>query len=152
MNEKENLLHKLDKLEDSPRPSQKVEDQTKLELLLFLKKQIELAGSQNDLKSLTVKKLKSYLEDSKNDSIQPVILIKLLEILVKSENEKTGSILNLLKKPDTIINNISSIQNKSDDLKQIEKNLSKEEYQSAVKLLDTLETLIKSSPIKENKV
>lgn len=98
----------LDKLKNIKSNSKEVniDEEAKIELLLFLKSRIDFIQGKNDLRYKVQKvlgdKLDKILEATEEDGeniedMNPLILIRLLEVLNKSESEETASILGVLK-------------------------------------------------------
>lgn len=83
---------------------QKVQDEIKLELLVFLKGQISKVSAKNNVRTRVLEILEERLHDPDQD-IPTIILLRVLEVMDKSETDMADSILSVLTKQVTVINN-----------------------------------------------
>ena len=73
-----------------------VNDELKIETLLFLKNQIAAEDKLSDLKFKAAARLTRYIDDEDGD-LSPMVLVKIIETIGKIENDKAANILGVLK-------------------------------------------------------
>lgn len=83
---------------------QRVQDEIKLELLVFLKGQISKVSAKNNVRTRVLEILEERLDDPDQD-IPTIVLLRILEVMDKSETDMADSILGVLTKQVTVINN-----------------------------------------------
>ena len=117
-----------------------LKDNIELDLLNFIKLQIAKVNNENSLKATVLKKLADRLGDNE-EPMNDIVLLKLLEILAKQDNEIALGIMDLMK------NNKkeegSDIPIPESD-KQTESSFTKEDVAEVKDLLKTLEKVKKS--------
>jgi hypothetical protein len=111
-----------------------------LDLLNFIKLQIAKVNNENSLKATVLKKLADRLSDNE-EPMNDIVLLKLLEILAKQDNEIALGIMDLMK---------NNKKEESGDIpisesdKQTESSFTKEDVAEVKDLLKTLEKVKKS--------
>lgn len=82
-----------------------IERDTKIDLLLYLKSNLSMVSSRSQLRESVISKILAKMDDEDMTTGQ---LIKLLEVLDASENDKMGNILGVLKQQAVVQNNIQA--------------------------------------------
>ncbi len=97
--EKELLIDKALQESDSQKDRNEIDSLRSLNLLTFIEKQIKKADSKDTLRSSVLSKLLNRInsQDADNDDLNNVELIKLLEILEKTDNDLTSIIFENMK-------------------------------------------------------
>ena len=117
-----------------------LKDNIELDLLNFIKLQIAKVNNENSLKATVLKKLADRLSDNE-EPMNDIVLLKLLEILAKQDNEIALGIMDLMK---------NNKKEESGDIpisesdKQTESSFTKEDVAEVKDLLKTLEKVKKS--------
>ena len=86
MKDKENIIDSLLDESDSQKDRNNLETTKSLNLINFLNSQIEKSNAKNSLRDDVIGKLKKKVSD-KDDEIPTIVLIRLLEILEKADND-----------------------------------------------------------------
>jgi len=116
-----------------------LKDNIELDLLNFIKLQIAKVNNENSLKASVLQKLADRLGDNE-EPMNDIVLLKLLEILAKQDNEIALGIMDLMKNNKK--EESSDIPPESD--KQTESSFTKEDVAEVKDLLKTLEKVKKS--------
>jgi hypothetical protein len=142
------FFSKIEKLKNNLDSSQlqvEIDRDIKLELLMFLKSQIDTITQKNSLKSTISNIIYKRVVDGENSEdedkkISNSILIKLLDILMKSENESIDSILSVLKQQIVIQQNntLNAPPTNSSQKNQIDDGITREEYHDLKNKYDNL--------------
>jgi len=135
MEEKELVL--IDKVleeSSSQKDRQDIDNTKNLNLINFIEKQINKVNAKDTLRNSVLDKLKQKV-NSQNEELTPVELIKLLEILEKTDNEMTS----------IIFENIKEAGNKSHQDKDSEEiNFTAEDFSIIKKLVKYIDLLDKT--------
>lgn len=95
-----NLFDRLNEIKD-PSKESSVDDEARIELLLFMKSRIDMLQSKNDLKNKVQKilgdRLDNIINGATDDQIDPYTLIRLLEVLNKTDTDESANLLGVLK-------------------------------------------------------
>lgn len=139
---KEQFFQKIKTIETESQAIQE-DSAVKTELLVFLKNQMANVQSKNDLKlAVTAELMKRIIEEK--DTISTATLIKLMEVLDNTENEKVGNILAVLKQQVIFQqNNLVPPAGGAVPLPE-EQQVSKDDYQKAKKVYELVEKLKQS--------
>jgi hypothetical protein len=84
---------------------QLINDELKIETLLFLKSQIAAEESLSNLKLIAARKLIEMVEDDDGE-VSPMTLVKIIETIGRIENDKASNILGVLKQQIVIQQNV----------------------------------------------
>ena len=120
----------------------KLKDQVDLNLLQFINLQIEKVNNETDLKKDVLVKISERLTDE-DDPVNDLVLLKLLEILAKQDNDIALGIMDLMKSNSKGTNepNIPPID---PNVIPRDSDLTKEDVSEVKDLLKTLERVKKS--------
>lgn len=97
MENKEDLINNILDKSDSQKDRENLGNTKSHNLVNFLNSQIEKSTAKNDLRNDVIEKLKKKVSD-KDDQIPTIVLIRLLEILEKADNDLTLGIFNSMEK------------------------------------------------------
>ena len=92
----ENVIDNTLQESDSQKDRGSLENTKSLNLINFLNNQIEKSTAKNKLRDDVISKLKNKISN-KNDEVPTLVLIRLLEILERADNDLTLGILSSMK-------------------------------------------------------
>lgn len=150
MKDKKSLFDDIDAAEQKDiqkTTDESVELAAKTELLLFLKSQIKNVTKENNLKESIIKDLNRRIEDTDNP-LPPLVLIRALEVLSKSDNEVVNSILGVLKQQQFVINNNTNGNSTGRTFEDEERSFSKDDFNTYKKVHQYI-SLLKKAEIPE---
>ena len=117
-----------------------LKEKVELDLLRFIKLQIDKVNNETSLKTEVLDKLKDRLNDNE-DPMNDVVLLKLLEILAKQDNEIALGIMDLMKSNKESKQTDNPIQ-PNEEIKQ--SDLTKNDVSEIKDILKTLDRIKKS--------
>lgn len=135
---------------------QLINDELKLETLLFLKSQITSEEALTDLKLLAARRLIQQINEDDGE-ISPMVLVKVIETIGKIENDKASNILGVLKQQITVQQNIQ--QNfpspfsigSSEKIISDDTSLNKEDFKKVRKVYDFVNKL-RQAELNQNEI
>ena len=137
MKDKENIIDSLLNESDSQKDRNNLETTKSLNLINFLNSQIEKSNAKNSLRDDVIGKLKKKVSD-KDDEIPTIVLIRLLEILEKADNDLTLGILSSMKEA-AILKKLTG--EKEDSIKKDSLEFNKDDIDKVKKVLSYLNKL-----------
>ena len=120
-----------------------LKDQVELNLLKFIDSQIEKVNNENSLKRDVLFELSQRVNNCE-DPINDLVLLKLLEILSKTDNDIALGIMDLMKTNNKGNSGIGEDHKPSEEEQSKESDLTKEDVADVKDLLKTLEKVKKS--------
>jgi len=123
-----------------------VNDELKIETLLFLKNQIAAEDKLSDLKLKAAARLTRYIDDEDGD-LTPMVLVKIIETIGKIENDKAANILGVLKQQIVVQQNIqqnfpeSSSFSSGEKLVTDDSSVNREDFKKLRKVYDFVHKL-----------
>jgi hypothetical protein len=151
LTKKQEFLKKVQALSDEANEKslavgreQLINDELKIETLLFLKTQIAAEESLSNLKIIAARKLIEMVEDDDGE-VSPMTLVKIIETIGRIENDKASNILGVLKQQIIIQQNVQQNfpngQTLPEKVVNDDDQLSKDDFRKVRKVYDFVNKL-----------
>jgi hypothetical protein len=136
MKNKEEIIDDVLHESDSQKDREEIETTKSLNLVNFINSQIEKANAKNNLRDDVISKLKAKVSNNE-DELPAIVLIRLLEILEKSDNDLTLGMVNIMKDASLI----KALVGEKDNEKDNSMDINKEDVDKIKKIANYLDKL-----------
>ena len=133
---KEDIINNVLHESESQKDREEIETTKSLNLVNFINSQIEKSNAKNDLRDNVISKLKQRVS-SNEDELPAIVLIRLLEILEKSDNDLTLGMINIMKDASLI----KALTGEKESGKDTAMDINKEDVDKVKKLLNYINKL-----------